>query len=291
MGDMRSSYMASDRSFMPTGFTGSSDPFSLEGLLTSGLGMATGGLGGIIGTVGLQALTQSTGNTIQDASQGFLKDASKFADANLYNAAGRTGAATRASFDQKYNSLQNSAEAIQAANAQRQMAGRTLGAAQHTMDSAARTAERGLGAQTRAITDAASTAGSPAALAALANRLGDTTSQAIGQQAALQNQAAMGAAGQAAGMMSNSSDILNKDIANRYQTFVKPFEAQSSGLGNQMVSSLPGAMKGAQESRAFANPLAGFASGMGEYGGQMMNRPFNLENAKMAGDLFGFGRR
>lgn len=252
-----------------------SGPFSMAGLLQTGLGLATGGIGGWLGSLGLKFFTDSSSNTMKNANQGFLQDAEKFQLANMYNAAGRTGSAVQQSFDKQFNKLQNSAEAVNSYNAQNQTAGKLLSSAQSSMNSVSQNAQRAMGSQTSGMLDILKQQGaSPAAMMAAANRIGDNTSQALGSQAQMQNQAAQSAAGQAGQLYGAAPQTLNQDIATRYNVQVKPFEAQSSGLGSQMVQSIPGSMQSTASQQSMANPMAGLAQGLGYYGAQNIRSPW-----------------
>jgi len=238
--------------------------------------MAFGGIGGIVGSMGLKLLTDATSSQTREAGSGFLQDADKFANANMFNAAGFKGAAVNKTYMQKYNNFGPSAEGRLAYNNQNMIAQNVMGAAQGNMDSAARTAERSTNTQTSAMLDELKKQGaSPAVMMAVANKMGALNSSNIGQQAVQQNAFAGQAAGQAAGIMSQAEQGRNQDLATQYNLFVKPFEAQSSGLGNAMVNSIPGTMVAGSQGKSATNPLAGFAAGLGYEGRQMQASPWN----------------
>lgn len=261
---------------------GEGSGFDWGQLLGTGVGLGLGMpmLGGIVGSLTNRIFSRDTGNTTRAADQ-LAERISDFTERGLYNAAGRVGKDVKPSFDLALGSLTNSAEARNAANAQTNLAGRTLSQAQNTMDSLAQNAQRTAGAQSRQAMDMARQQGvGSAGLASLKQGFGDVMNNTLGNLGAQQSQAAQAATQQAANMMANSSQILNQDLANRNDIYVKPFYAQSSGAGNTALGGIPGMSESISKDLVIDNPLSGLASGMGDMGVQFMNSAFTDQMAK-----------
>lgn len=243
-------------------------------LLELGLGVALPGVGGVIGSLAKNWFGEG-GSTTQRTGSDIYEQAQKFAPLNLYNAAGRTGEAARTSFDTALSGLTNSAEARKAYNMQNQMAGQLLSGQQAAMNATNRNAQNVAGAQTRQLADIARNQSMGAGgVAALARNIGqgtDNTLLAANQQnAASANQAAA----QAAGIMGQASQGLAQDLATRNDIFVRPFYSQSSGLGSQALSALPGMTAMANEQKIVEQPLAGFGASLGAVGQGILGKAF-----------------
>lgn len=243
--------------------------------LNLGLGVALPGLGGVVGSLwnklsggGITSANQ-TSEQIYDATK-------KLNELSGYNAAGFKGAAVKSDYANALSGLSNSAEARSAANNQNQMAGRMLSSQQQSMDATNRNAQNIAGQQTRGVLDQARNSSLGAgALSSLASTIGrgvDNTTLAANSQNA-QNSA--GIANQAAGLYANSSNILNSDLANRYNIFVKPHEYQENNLAQAGLNQFgPMAMQTNQD-RIAENPLYGLGHALGGLGGGLMGREFS----------------
>lgn len=243
------------------------------------LGVALPGIGGIIGSA-LPSILGEGGSSANRAGQDLSAAMDKFSTGNLYNAAGRTGEATRTSFDTALAGLTNSAEARKAYNAQNQMAAQLLAGQQAAMNATNRNAQNVAGAQTRQLTDIAKNQNlGGGGLAALARSIGqntDTTLLSANQQNA---QSANQAASQAAGIMGGAAQGLSQDLATRNDIFVKPFYAQNSGIGSQALGMLPQYQQQQQEQKILSSPLAGFGAALGALGTGITGREFGRTGA------------
>jgi len=235
-------------------------------LLKLGLGVALPGIGGIIGSLGSSVMGEG-GSSISKSTDQLLPQVKKFAVENLYNQAGRTGEAARTSFDTALSGLTNSAEARKSYNMQNQIAAQLLAGQQAAMNATNRNAQNVAGAQTRQITDIARNqsigAGGVAALARNIGQGADNTLLSANQQnAASANQAAA----QAANIMGGASQGLAQDLATRNDIFVRPFYAQSSGIGTEGLRMLPGYNQQQNQQAIISNPLYGFGTALGGIG-------------------------
>lgn len=244
-------------------------------LLELGLGVALPGIGGLLGTLGKNMFGEGGTTASQMATQDLAAAAQKLAPLNLYNAAGRTGEAARTSFDTALASLTNSAEARKAYAAQNQLAGQLLAGQQAAMNATNRNAQAVAGAQTRQLSDIARNQGLGAgAVAQLARNIGQGADNTL-TAANLQNaQSANQAIGQAGQMMGSAAEGLAKDLATRNDIFVRPFYAQSSGMGNQALAAFPGMKQVQEQQKIMENPLFGFGVAMGGLGKDLTTKAF-----------------
>jgi len=252
-------------------------------------GLALPGIGGVLSAVGDKIFGNSMNNAATQTSQQIYDATKKLNDLSGYNAAGFKGTAVKSDYANAAAGLQNSAEARNAANQQNQMAGRMLSSQQGAMDSTNRNAQLNSQSQTRNLTDVARNQGmGGGGIAAIADSIGrgaDNTLLQANQQNA--QSSAQNAAG-AANLFSNSSNILNADLANRNNIFVKPHEYQENNLAQAGLNQFgPMAMQNYDNAQAH-NPLAGLAHSMGALGGGIMGSQF-----ANAGDIQGWlnGRR
>lgn len=249
-------------------------------LLEAGLGVALPGIGGLIANYGMDMIGGLQGS-FNDAANGINNQVDKLQKAQMFNAAGQTGEQTRGGFLTAMNGLQNSAEAVQAANAQNRMAGRLLSQGQQTMNDISRNTQRSVAQNTRQMGAMARDRGMGAgSLAAVANQIQDNSNAALGQQGQQQAQVGMQAATQAADMLKQAPAILNQDLANRNDIYVKPYYAQSSGIGSAAINAMPNIFQTMAEDRAATQPMAGFSAALGNMGTQFGNMFFDPYQAK-----------
>ncbi len=237
-------------------------------------GMILPGLGGIIGSAWTKYSEGPGGSVSQMLSQNY-DAAKKFSELSGYNAAGYKGTAVKSDYANALSGLQNSAAAINAANAQNQMAGRMLTSQQQSMDSTNRNAQNLAGAQTRSLVDLGrnQTLGG-GGLAALADSVGKNTDNTILSANNQNAQNSANIAAQAAGLNANSSNILNSDLANRYNLFVKPHEYQENNLAQAALGQFGPMVTQNNQDRVVQQPLSGLGHAMGALGGGMMGSMF-----------------
>lgn len=239
------------------------------------LGVALPGLGGYIGSLGTQLLGGSGQSASQTSSQ--IYDATKkLNELSGYNAAGYKGQAVKSDYANALSGLGNSAEAVRSANMQNQMASRMLGSQQGAMDATNRNAQMNAASQTRGLTDIARNQSMGAGgVASIANQIGrgaDNTVLAANAQNANNASSIAQGAGQ---LFGNSSNILNADLANRYNMFVKPHEYQENNLAQAGLNQFgPMTMQNYQDKLA-QNPLAGLGHAMGGLGGGLTSKAFS----------------
>jgi hypothetical protein len=195
----------------------------------------------------------------------------------MTNAAGQQGAQVGASHKLALDSLGQSANATRDANAMRSMGGLGLQNANTMANASMMQGQQGMGNMRKQMIEMGGQMGSPAAIAAMAGQMGagavgqginalGQASQAYGQA----NQSAMQGVGQA-------NSMLQGDLANRNNTYVKPYEAQVAGgsLAQGALGQLGGMTQSANQStqldHALNNPLAGLSSGLGKMGSFYMN--------------------
>jgi hypothetical protein len=260
------------------------------GSIAEGLaGLVLPGVGGVLAGLGMDILGGATG-ALGDAQNAVTNNLGKLATANLYNAAGRTGEATKSSFDNALNSLSNSAEARRASADNNNMAFRMLSQGQQSIDDVNRNAQRSMGSTIRQTGQVARDRGIGAGgLASVANQINDSTSQTLSQAGQQQTQSGMQATAGAGELSARSSQILNQDLANRNDIFVKPFYAQSSGIGNAAVNSMPNIFSTLYDEKAAYQPMAGFSAALGRYGNRYGGRYFNDQSADDARGAYNGG--
>lgn len=254
------------------------------GALLGGLGSQLSG--GILGSLGTQ-FNKLLGGSGTGAGGGTMQDQIGYANqlmgmgiqnnradvlSRMTNAAGQQGAQVGASHKMALDSLGQSANATRDANAMRSMGNLGLQNANTTANAALTQGQLGLGNMRKQMVEMGGQIGSPAAIAAMAGQLGagavgqginalGQASQAYGQA----NQSAMQGRGQA-------NSMLQGDLSNRNQIYVKPYEAQVSGgsLANSALGQLGGMSSSANQSAqldyALNNPLAGLSAGLGDIG-------------------------
>lgn len=249
------------------------------------------GLGGLVDTAGSLlgdkltdwisggSGTDSGGGAAVDAARkamwDILNNASGITQNSMYNAAGQTGPNVGATYALKADQLTNTAKALDSYN-------RQLGAADQMLQSTNRNtslAQQLMGQQmgnmrTGMLNQSAAAGASPAAMAAIAARMGQMAGQGSTQllgQAGQQHIAALGAAGD---MARNAYGTLASDRALGYELGVKPYEAQINqgitGLAGSAGSVAAQANLGQQELEEMMkmqlNPLSGLAKGFGGLG-------------------------
>ena len=252
--------------------------------LLAGLGSQLGG--GLLGSLGgqftklLGGSSSGEGSVFGDAMDDQLGYAEKLmkmgiqnnrADvlSRMTNAAGQQGAQVGASHKMALDSLGQSADATRDANSMRSMGNLGMQNANTTANAALMQGQQGIGNMRKQMIEMGGNIGSPAAISAMAGQMGagavgqginalGAASQAYGQA----NQSAMQGVGQA-------NSMLQGDLANRNQTYVKPYEAQVSGgsLAQGALGQLGGMSQvGTQLNYASQNPLAGLSAGLGDIG-------------------------
>jgi hypothetical protein len=227
------------------------------------LGVALPGIGGVIGGLLPSVMGEGGSKLTAAAGSDLFKQAEKMSVANLYNPAGRTGAAARQSFDTALSGLTNSAEARKAYSAQNALAGQMLAGQQAAMNATNRNAQNVAGAQTRQLTDIARNQSiGGGGLAALARTIGQNTDNTLLSANAQNAQAAQAATAGAANIMGQAAQGLSQDLATRNDIFVKPFYSQSSGMGNQAMSQL----QQQQQQAIMQQPLYGLGTALGGVG-------------------------
>lgn len=239
-----------------------------------GLGVLTGGVGGILGAIGPSIFgTLSNALTSQGAiTQSLLQKIPEFVKESMYSAAGRTGEATRAGFEQQFRALQQSADARTAAQALQSLSSNLLSQAARQGAQTTQTFATQLGSQSRQALDAVKQAGGGvSAMARTASQLGQSYGQGLSQALNTIGNQTSQLFGQAAAMRQAAPEILNRDLATRYQTFVRPFEAQMSNIGTSAMSSLPSYTQQLSRDAAVVNPLAGFSAALGGVGGEFIS--------------------
>lgn len=257
-----------------SGVAGESYTSFAPNLLGMLLGVGTGGLGGLLGAIGPKIFSFLGGGSSmsQQAIQTLLDKIPQAAKESLYSAAGRTGEATRTGFEQAFNTLQTSADARQAAQAQQALASTLLGQSNRIAEQMRSMAQQQLGAQTRQTLDAIRQAGGGVSgIVRGASQLGRSYGEGLAQTMGSIGSAANQAISQAASMKAAAPEILNRDIANRYQVFVRPFEAQMSNLGTAAISNVPQMVQAYGQSAAVVNPLAGLSAALGSISGGLIS--------------------
>lgn len=249
--------------------------------LKLGLGVALPGIGGVIGSL-LPSVMGEGGSTLAGTGADLRNQAEQLAITNLYNQAGRTGAEARSSFDTALAGLTNSAEARKAYNAQNQLAGQLLAGQQAAMNATNRNAQNVAGAQTRQLTDIARNQNlGGGGIAALARTIGQNTGDTLLSANAQNAQAAQSATTGAANMMGQAAQGLAQDLATRNDIFVKPFYSQSSGIGNQALSLLPGYKQVQEQQKIISQPLYGLGTALGGIGRGFAGAAFGQAGAEL----------
>lgn len=256
----------------------------LSGILEMGVGGLTGGLGNLLGA-GLSSLTDSIlGNSspadsisksIQDSWDMGLKNQQALNREGMFNAAGLQGSAVANSYKNQADQLGQSAQAVRAANNLRSYGSQGISNALAQGQAGMRNMQGQIGNLKSSFLNSA---GTPASA-----RLGiaDKIAQAMGTASA-QNMAASGGLMQgalegAAKNESAASNTLSGDIANRYNLYVKPYEAQvnasaMSGINAGIAAGAQGAGIAAEKAATLQNPLEGFAGALGLAGKYDMAR-------------------
>ena len=242
------------------------------GLLSMALG---GGLGALGDNLLSPDYSNSMGNqSMTNAVNDVIGQAPGLMNASMYNAAGQVGGdAVRSGFGNALSSLQNSAAAISDANAMRDMATRQLSALGSQASLSRQMAENQVGNMRRDTMNQLRASGaSPAAMAAVAGKLGAGAQGSATGLLGAYGQAMNQATAQAGSLRSQASNLLGQDLASRNAIFVDPYKAQM----NQGITSLAGqlgtqaANNAYSEQQNFNNPLAGLAGGLGMGGAGLM---------------------
>lgn len=151
-----------------------------------------------------------------------------------YNAAGQSGEAARQGFQNALGNLTNSAQAVNDASAMRQDADslRNMGSTQGqlAMRSGQQTGARAISAMVEGMRNSRNPAMAAAAANNLSQGLGQNNTQMM-QQSMAQGSQNLAQAGQ---MQGSSNNILQSDLQNRNDIFVKPFYNSMQDLGSAM---------------------------------------------------------
>lgn len=151
------------------------------------------------------------------------------------NAAGQSGEAARQGFQNALGNLTNSAQAVNDASAMRQDADslRNMGSTQGqlAMRSGQQTGARAISAMVEGMRNSRNPGAAAAAANSMAQNLGQSNTQMM-QQAMSQGSQNLAQAGQ---MQGSSNNVLQSDLQNRNDIFVKPFYNSMQDIGNVMM--------------------------------------------------------
>lgn len=200
----------------------------------------------------------------------------------LSNAAGQIGQEARIGHEKAIGGLTNSAQAMAAANRLRSLGDKSLGAASSAADASRAASERGLSAALNNVKNVMSARGGPlAAVSRTASNMGQGAASSL--MGAVSNSANQynNALGLASRNTAQASGILNQDLANRNQIFVKPYETQTNQAALTAATNM--AAKGGESAQTasqqnLTNPLSGLAGGLGFLG------QFGLGNSLVGDD-------
>lgn len=240
------------------------------------MGLGGQALGGVAGALGNKMSEWISGESSSEAQTNLMNQLMQQGTQNnrsdvlsrMFNAAGQQGSQVGASHKMALDSLGQSTGALRDANALRSQADQMLSNANQQASATQMTTQNSLGNMRRDAMDAMRGTASPAAMAGALGKMGQGAAQA-GSQMYAQNMQALNQAGaQAGGMRSAATEMLAKDLANRNQIYVKPYEAQVSGgsLADTAANQYGSVSSSVSRDMVANNPLAGIASGLGQLG-------------------------
>lgn len=175
---------------------------------------------------------------------------------------------------------QQTAKGRLAAETQSALGSQLLGAAQQTTDLARNAALTNLGNQTRSFMQQGAAAGaSPAALAGLASKIGETNIQTLGNLSREGTSAQLSGLSQAGQAFSAAEQTRGADLAQQIANF-QPYALQK--FSGTTLGQLGGYQQTQQGMKAAEDPLSFLKARAGQGATQVMQQPFEDETAARA---------